>query len=59
MKMNGSLQLRWGHLGDVTETWDRGSPQESRRVTLAETHSSGDMEPEEATYCGQAGTPGE
>ena len=27
------------------------------RVTLAETHSNGDMESEEATTCNQAGTP--
>ena len=36
---------------------DRGGSQESMEVTLAESHSTGDMEPEEATSCSQAGTP--
>ena len=43
-------------LEDVPETWDAGASQESMGVTFAETHSSGDMEPEEATSCSQAGT---
>ena len=46
-----------GHLQDETETWDKGGTQESMGVTLAVTHSIGDMEPEEATSCSQAGTP--
>ena len=61
MKMNGNLQLkgvgRWeGHLQDETETWEKGGAQESMGVTLAVTHSIGDMEPEEATSCSQPGT---
>lgn len=39
------------------ETWDGGGFQESVDMTLAKTHSSGDMEPEEATSYTQAGTP--
>ena len=42
---------------DETETWDKGGTQDSVRVTLAVTHYTGDMEPEEATSCSQAGTP--
>ena len=45
-----------GHLKDVTEAGDRGEAQESVGVTLAETHSSEDMETEEATFCSQAGS---
>jgi hypothetical protein len=30
----------------MTETWDGGGSQESMWVTLAETHSCGDMERE-------------
>ena len=41
----------------VTETWDKESIQESIAVTLAVTHKTGDMEPEEATSYSQAGTP--
>ena len=40
-----------------TETWDKGGTQESMGVTLAVTHSIGDMEHEEVTSCSQAGTP--
>jgi hypothetical protein len=33
MRMNGNLQLigvgMWGHLKDMTETWERGSTQVS------------------------------
>ena len=36
------------HLEDMPETWHRGGSQESMGVTLAETHSSGNIEPEEA-----------
>ena len=61
MKMNGNLQQmgirRWGHLQDETETWDKGGTEESMEVTLAMTTYSGDMEPEEATFCSQTGTP--
>ena len=53
-KMNGNLQLtilrRSGHLQDKTETWDKGGAQESMGVTLAVTHSIGDMKPEKATF---------
>ena len=46
MRMSGNLQLpgvgRWGHLQDVTETWDKGgSPRIN--ATVAVTHSIGDM----------------
>ena len=46
----------WGDLEDIPETWNRGSSQESVGVTLAETHNSGHIKPEEATSCIQAGT---
>ena len=51
MRMNGNLQLgvRWGHLKDVQETWNREGSQESMGVTLAENHRSGTMKPEEDT----------
>ena len=42
---------------DETETWDKEGTQESMGVTLAVTHSIGDMEPEEASSCNHAGTP--
>jgi hypothetical protein len=63
MRMNGNLQLMeevcvWGgHLQDETETWGKGCIQESMGLTLVVTHSTGDMEPEEATSYSQAGTP--
>ena len=41
----------------MAETWDRAGTQESMGVTLAVTHSIGDMEHEEAISCCQAGTP--
>jgi hypothetical protein len=47
---------RWEHLQDETETWYRGSTQESIGVALAVTHSIGDMEPEVATSYIQAET---
>jgi hypothetical protein len=61
MKMNGNLQLtgvrrEGGHL-QYEETWDKGNTQESMEVTLAVTHNTVDIEPEEATSCSQAGTP--
>ena len=37
------------------ETWDKGGTQESMGVTLAVTHSIGNIEPEEGTLYGQAG----
>ena len=40
----------------MTETWDKVGTQESMGLTLAVIHSTGDMEPEEATSCSQAGT---
>ena len=46
-----------GNLQDKTETWDKGSTQESLEVILAVTHYIGDMEPEVATSCSQAETP--
>jgi len=45
------------HLQEETETWNKGGAQESKGVILAVTHSTGDMEPEEATSCNQAETP--
>ena len=45
------------YLEDMLETWEGGGSQESMEIILAETHSSGDMEPEEATSQSQAGTP--
>ena len=48
---------KWGHFRDMLETWDGGGFQEPIGVTLAETHSSGDLEREEAVSCRQAGTP--
>jgi hypothetical protein len=41
-----------GHL--QTETWDSGGTHDSMGITLAVTHSIGDMEPEEATFCSKA-----
>ena len=41
----------------MRQTCDKEVVQESVRVTLAVTHSTGDMEPEEATSYSQAGTP--
>ena len=32
-----------GYLKDETETWNKGGAQESMGVTLAVTHSTGDM----------------
>lgn len=60
MRMNENLQLggsgRVGeHLKYVIENHDRGCTQESMGLTFAETYSSGDIEPEEATFCSQAG----
>jgi hypothetical protein len=41
----------------MRQTCDKEVVQESVRVTLAVTHSTGDVEPEEATSYSQAGTP--
>jgi hypothetical protein len=41
-----------GQLQDLPETWDKGGYQESMGLTLAETHSTGYMEPDEAASCG-------
>jgi hypothetical protein len=60
MRMNGNLKLtevgRWRHLQDPSKTWDKVGTQESVSVTLAVTHSIGDMEPEENTSYSQAET---
>ena len=45
------------HLQEETETTDKGGAQESMGVTLAVTHSIGDMDPREAASCGQTETP--
>ena len=42
------------HLQNETETWDKGGGQESMGVSLAVTHSIGNVGPEEATSCSQA-----
>jgi hypothetical protein len=44
---------RWGwrDLKDMPETQVREGSQESMEVTLAETHSNENMEPEEDTSC--------
>ena len=61
--MNGNLQLLrvgsegWDHLKDMPETSDRGYSQDSMVVTLAETYSSSNRQPGEATSCIQAGPP--
>lgn len=41
----------------VTENWDRGGSQESVDANLSEIHRSGNIEPEESTFCGQIGIP--
>lgn len=41
----------------MTETWDGGGSQESMWVTLAETHSCGDMEREQTTPYSQTAFP--
>lgn len=41
----------------MPETSDGGISQESKVVSLAETHSSGDRQPEKVTSCIQAGPP--
>jgi hypothetical protein len=48
----GGLGASQGHARDLR--WER--LQKSMWRTLTETHSSGDVEPEEATSCSQAGT---
>ena len=47
------------HLQEEMETWGRGEAQESMRVTLAVTHSNGDMESRDAASYGRTGTLGE
>lgn len=47
-------------VGDISRMRQRAGireSQESTGVTLAATHYIGDMEPEKATSCSQAGTP--
>lgn len=41
----------------MPETWEGRGSQGSMGVTLAETHSNGDMEPEVAIFCSQAELP--
>ena len=40
----------------MPETWDEGGSEKSMGVILTETYSYANMEPEEATFCSQAGT---
>jgi hypothetical protein len=61
MRMNGNLQLTGVGVGrqhhqDVIETCNKGGTQQSMGLTVAVTHSIGDMEPEEATSNSQART---
>ena len=44
-----------GHLQEDTETSDKGGTQESMGLSLDLIHSTGDMEPVEATSLGNAG----
>jgi hypothetical protein len=57
--MDGTLQtyMAGGYLENLQETWVWIGSQESVGVTLANSHSSGDMEPKEAISCSQAGIP--
>jgi hypothetical protein len=50
----GQIALRMD--GNLQTYKERGS-QESMGVNLAETHCSGNIEPEQATSCRQAGSP--
>ena len=54
---DGGGHVGEGHLQGEMETWDKGGAQESMGCDLAVTHYTGDMEPEEATSCSQAGAP--
>jgi len=56
MKIYSWTGWEGGHLKDMLETWNGEGSQESMVVTLAETHSNGAMEPEEAVSYRQAGT---
>lgn len=61
VKIIGNLQLivvsRWEDLYDETETWNKGSIQESMGLTLFITHYIGVVESEEATICSQTVNP--
>jgi hypothetical protein len=57
--MNGN-QLAGAEVGvslRCARTWDGEGSQESMGMTLVETPSSGDMEPQVATSCSQTGPP--
>jgi hypothetical protein len=56
-KSEAARSWGWGeYLGSPRDMrW--GNSQESMWVTLAEMPNSGDMEPEEVTFCGHAGPP--
>jgi hypothetical protein len=47
---------QWGESLACARDLGWGGSQKSMWVMLAETHSSGDMEPEEDIYCSQAGS---
>lgn len=59
MRMNENLFLveDRGYLKDMTETQDSGGFQDLMVVTVAETHSSVDMEPEKSHILYQEVTP--
>ena len=58
IRMNGNLKpIGRGDKGHLKRRQrDRGGTQESMGVSLAVTHNIEDIEHEEATSCGQAGT---
>jgi hypothetical protein len=47
------ITFAYGHVEDITESWDMGGIQSSIGMNLAVTHSIAEMEPKEATYCSQ------
>jgi hypothetical protein len=44
------------NLQDEIETYNKKTSQESMQVSLPVTHYIGDMDPEEVSFCIQAGT---
>ena len=57
-RMTGKIPA--GHLNKWnlqvgTEDWGKRGSQESMIIILSETHSSGDIEPKESTFCSQIG----
>ena len=58
LRINGNLQLmvvgRRVSISWTKQTCEKGRNQESMGETLPVTHSTGEIEPEEATSCSQA-----